>query len=115
MLFSAVIGRSGVFAVNRSVESGVSGVAPPSGMTQSNGETRLQRSRVQQLRDGFTERSQRARNTVQNITTDDVRGFFRRNAFVIFTVAAVIIGEMMFDVETTVCAYYSEREKHTQM
>ncbi|KTF94823.1 hypothetical protein cypCar_00021312, partial [Cyprinus carpio] len=61
-------------------------------MTQSNGETRLQRSRVQQLRDGFTERSQRARNTVQNITTDDVKGCFRRNAFVILTVLAVIVG-----------------------
>uniref|UniRef100_A0A8C1VGR4 Amino acid transporter n=1 Tax=Cyprinus carpio TaxID=7962 RepID=A0A8C1VGR4_CYPCA len=54
--------------------------------------TRLQRSRVQQLRDGFTERSQRARNTVQNITTDDVKGCFRRNAFVILTVLAVIVG-----------------------
>lgn len=102
MLFSAVITRSGVFPVNRPAVSGVSSVAPPPGMTQSNGETRLQRSRVQQLRDGFTERSQRARNTVQNITTDDVKGCFRRNAFVILTVLAVIVGEMI------VCAYYSE-------
>ncbi|XP_052412879.1 solute carrier family 1 member 3a isoform X3 [Carassius gibelio] len=64
----------------------VSSVAPPSGMPQSNGETRLQ------LRDGITERSQQARNNVQNITIDDVKGFFGRNAIPILTVLAVIIG-----------------------
>lgn len=84
-----------MFLVKRSAVSGVSGVAPPPGMTQSNGETRLQRSRVQQLRDGINERSLRARNTVQNITTNDVKGFFMRNAFVILTVVAVIVGTIL--------------------
>ncbi|KAG1944004.1 solute carrier family 1 member 3a [Pimephales promelas] len=64
-------------------------------MTQSNGETPLQRSRVQQFRDGINERSLRARNTVQNITTNDVKGFFMRNAFVILTVVAVIVGTIL--------------------
>ncbi|KAA0717469.1 Excitatory amino acid transporter 1 [Triplophysa tibetana] len=61
-------------------------------MTQSNGETRVQRGRAQQLRDGITARSRRARAAVRNVTADDVKGCFRRNAFVIFTVAAVIVG-----------------------
>lgn len=64
-------------------------------MTQSNGETRVQRGRAQQLRDGLTARSQQARAAVRNVKADDVKGFFQRNAFVVFTVAAVIIGEMM--------------------
>ncbi|XP_067295696.1 solute carrier family 1 member 3a [Pseudorasbora parva] len=64
-------------------------------MTQSNGETRLQRSRAQQLRDGITARSRRARTTVQNITANDVKGCFMRNAFVILTVVAVIVGVIL--------------------
>lgn len=111
MLFSVVTAHSGVFLVKSSVASGVSGVPPPPGMTQSNGETRLQRSRVQQLRDGITERSLRARTSMQNITTNDVKGFFIRNAFVILTVVAVIIGEMMFDL---ICASYPESDLKIQ-
>lgn len=62
-------------------------------MTQSNGEN-PQRShgRLNQIRAGIQSRSLLARKRVENITKDDVKGFFIRNAFVIFTVAAVIVG-----------------------
>lgn len=63
-------------------------------MTQSNGENPQQaRSRVQQIRDGIQFRSMKAKKRVENISKDDVKGCFKRNAFVIFTVAAVIVGE----------------------
>ncbi|XP_034547442.1 excitatory amino acid transporter 1-like [Notolabrus celidotus] len=62
-------------------------------MTQSNGEN-PQRSRggLQQIRAGIQSRSLLAKKRVENITRNDVKGCFIRNAFVIFTVAAVIIG-----------------------
>ncbi|KAM9446644.1 solute carrier family 1 member 3a isoform 1-T2 [Clarias gariepinus] len=61
-------------------------------MTQSNGETQRSGSRMQQIRDRMTARSVRARNAVQNLKAKDVQSCFRRNAFVILTIAAVIIG-----------------------
>uniref|UniRef100_A0A8C9VY75 Amino acid transporter n=1 Tax=Scleropages formosus TaxID=113540 RepID=A0A8C9VY75_SCLFO len=61
-------------------------------MTQSNGENPRSRSRVQQIREGIHLRSMKAKKKVEDITKDDVKSFMRRNAFVIFTVAAVIIG-----------------------
>lgn len=66
-------------------------------MTQSNGEN-PQRSRggLQLIRDGIQSRSLLAKKRVESITKDDVKGFFIRNAFVIFTVAAVIIGKDQF-------------------
>lgn len=64
-------------------------------MTQSNGENPRTRSRVRQLRDGIQSRSLHAKKRVENITKDDMKGFFRRNAFVIFTVAAVVIGILL--------------------
>ncbi|XP_058231621.1 solute carrier family 1 member 3a isoform X2 [Hemibagrus wyckioides] len=61
-------------------------------MTQSNRETQRPGGRIQQIRDRMTKRSIRARDAVQNLTTKDVRSCCRRNAFVILTIAAVIIG-----------------------
>ncbi|XP_066509352.1 excitatory amino acid transporter 1-like [Hoplias malabaricus] len=65
-------------------------------MTHINGETQPPRGRVRQFRENLVQRSLQARNTVQNtvqnIRPNTVRSFFRRNAFVILTVIAVIIG-----------------------
>uniref|UniRef100_UPI0037E779A6 solute carrier family 1 member 3a isoform X3 n=1 Tax=Semicossyphus pulcher TaxID=241346 RepID=UPI0037E779A6 len=62
-------------------------------MTQSNGEDpQRSRSGLQQIRAGIRSRSLQAKKRVENISKNDVKGCFIRNAFVIFTVAAVIIG-----------------------
>ncbi|XP_077571522.1 excitatory amino acid transporter 1-like [Stigmatopora nigra] len=62
-------------------------------MTQINGED-PQRARrgLRQIQAGIQSRSLVARKRFSNISKNDVKGFFVRNAFVIFTVAAVIIG-----------------------
>ncbi|KAM9857811.1 solute carrier family 1 member 3a [Aulostomus maculatus] len=65
-------------------------------MTQSNGEDpQKSRGGLHQMRAGIQSRSRLARKRVASITKDDVKGFFIRNAFVIFTVAAVIIGTIL--------------------
>uniref|UniRef100_A0A3P8RVN8 Amino acid transporter n=1 Tax=Amphiprion percula TaxID=161767 RepID=A0A3P8RVN8_AMPPE len=50
------------------------------------------RSGLHQIRAGIQSRSLLAKKRVENITKNDVKRFFIRNAFVILTVAAVIIG-----------------------
>lgn len=63
-------------------------------MTQSNGENpQRSRSGLHQIRDRIQSRSLLAKKRVQSITKDDVKGCFMKNAFVIFTIAAVIIGK----------------------
>lgn len=63
-------------------------------MTQSNGENPQQsRNGLHHIRDRLRLRSQLARKRVQNISKEDVKGFFIRNAFVLLTITAVVIGK----------------------
>ncbi|XP_062310930.1 solute carrier family 1 member 3a [Osmerus eperlanus] len=64
-------------------------------MAQSEGGKPQTRGRVRQLREGLQSRSLQARKRVESVNRDDVTGFLKRNAFVIFTVAAVIIGILL--------------------
>ncbi|KPP61136.1 excitatory amino acid transporter 1-like [Scleropages formosus] len=84
--------ESGGWKQGGTAGSSVERAAPAADMTQSNGENPRSRSRVQQIREGIHLRSMKAKKKVEDITKDDVKSFMRRNAFVIFTVAAVIIG-----------------------
>ncbi|KAK2845969.1 hypothetical protein Q7C36_010823 [Tachysurus vachellii] len=61
-------------------------------MTHSNGETQRPGGRIQQIRERMRQRSTRARDAVQNLKAKDVQSCCRRNAFVILTIAAVIVG-----------------------
>uniref|UniRef100_A0A8C5LMI5 Amino acid transporter n=1 Tax=Leptobrachium leishanense TaxID=445787 RepID=A0A8C5LMI5_9ANUR len=61
-------------------------------MTKSNGEDTRSGNRMERFQQGVRQRSIMAKKKVQNITKDDVKGFFKRNGFVLFTVFAVVIG-----------------------
>lgn len=62
-------------------------------MTQSNNETPQKAGGLHQIRARIHSRSLIAKKRVENITKNDVKGYFIKNAFVILTVAAVIIGK----------------------
>uniref|UniRef100_A0A8C0BYE2 Amino acid transporter n=1 Tax=Buteo japonicus TaxID=224669 RepID=A0A8C0BYE2_9AVES len=49
-------------------------------------------SRVQRLRQAVQKRAARAKKRMHSITADSAKSFFRRNAFVLFTIVAVLLG-----------------------
>uniref|UniRef100_A0AAR2KUT7 Amino acid transporter n=1 Tax=Pygocentrus nattereri TaxID=42514 RepID=A0AAR2KUT7_PYGNA len=51
--------------------------------------------RVQRFREGIHLRSLKAKKKVEDITKDDVKTFLKKNAFVLFTIGAVVIGIML--------------------
>lgn len=63
-------------------------------MTQSNRDNpQRTRTGLHQIRARIQTRSLSAMKRLENISKDDVKGFFIRNSFVLFTIAAVIIGK----------------------
>lgn len=50
-------------------------------------------SRMQRIREGIHIRTMKAKRKVEEISKEDLLAFLRKNAFVLFTVGAVIVGE----------------------
>lgn len=48
--------------------------------------------RMQRLREGVHIRTMKAKRKVEEISKEDVQAFLKKNAFVLFTVGAVIVG-----------------------
>uniref|UniRef100_A0A8C7VZR3 Amino acid transporter n=2 Tax=Oncorhynchus TaxID=8016 RepID=A0A8C7VZR3_ONCMY len=47
---------------------------------------------MQRIREGIHIRTMKAKRKVEDISKEDVQAFFKKNAFVLFTVAAVVVG-----------------------
>lgn len=58
-------------------------------------------SRVQRFRQAVQKRAARAKKRMHSITADSAKSFFRRNAFVLFTIAAVLLG-MLVGTQSTI-------------
>uniref|UniRef100_A0A3P8VZP9 Amino acid transporter n=1 Tax=Cynoglossus semilaevis TaxID=244447 RepID=A0A3P8VZP9_CYNSE len=62
-------------------------------MTQTSEDNpQMTRRGLHRIRAGIQSQSLQARKRVENITKNDVKGFFLKNSFVIFTVIAVVLG-----------------------
>uniref|UniRef100_A0A8C0GQD1 Amino acid transporter n=1 Tax=Chelonoidis abingdonii TaxID=106734 RepID=A0A8C0GQD1_CHEAB len=64
-------------------------------MTKSNGEDPRSGSRMERFQQGVRKRTLLAKKKMQSITKDDVKGYLVRNAFVLLTVTAVIVGTIL--------------------
>ncbi|KAM9253567.1 excitatory amino acid transporter 1 [Dugong dugon] len=64
-------------------------------MTKSNGEEPRIGGRMERLQKGVRKRTLLAKKKVQNITKEDVKNYLFRNAFVLLTVTAVIVGTIL--------------------
>ncbi|NXD22792.1 EAA1 protein, partial [Spelaeornis formosus] len=64
-------------------------------MTKGNGEDPKPGSRMERIQQGVRKRTLLAKKKVQSITKDDVKSYLMRNAFVLFTVVAVILGVIL--------------------
>ncbi|XP_043925893.1 excitatory amino acid transporter 1 isoform X1 [Protopterus annectens] len=64
-------------------------------MSKSNGEEPRPENRMERLQKGFRKRTVLAKERVQNIKKEDVKNFFLRNFFVVFTIIAVIVGVIL--------------------
>ncbi|XP_004385308.1 excitatory amino acid transporter 1 isoform X1 [Trichechus manatus latirostris] len=64
-------------------------------MTKSNGEEPRIGGRMERLQRGVRKRTLLAKKKVQNITKEDVKNYLFRNAFVLLTVTAVIVGTIL--------------------
>uniref|UniRef100_Q8N169 Amino acid transporter n=1 Tax=Homo sapiens TaxID=9606 RepID=Q8N169_HUMAN len=64
-------------------------------MTKSNGEEPKMGGRMERFQQGVSKRTLLAKKKVQNITKEDVKSYLFRNAFVLLTVTAVIVGTIL--------------------
>ncbi|KAM6156726.1 excitatory amino acid transporter 1 isoform 4-T4 [Erethizon dorsatum] len=64
-------------------------------MTKSNGEEPGMGGRMERFQQGVRKRTLLAKKKVQNITKEDVKNYLFRNAFVLLTVTAVIVGTIL--------------------
>ncbi|XP_012662548.1 excitatory amino acid transporter 1 isoform X4 [Otolemur garnettii] len=64
-------------------------------MTKSNGEEAKMGGRMERFQQGVRKRTLLAKKKVQNITKEDVKNYLFRNAFVLLTVTAVIVGTIL--------------------
>ncbi|KAM5260723.1 excitatory amino acid transporter 1 isoform 1-T2 [Hipposideros larvatus] len=64
-------------------------------MTKSNGEEPKMGGRMERFQQGVRKRTLLAKKKVQNITKEDVKSYLFRNAFVLLTVTAVIVGTIL--------------------
>uniref|UniRef100_A0A2K5CJL4 Amino acid transporter n=1 Tax=Aotus nancymaae TaxID=37293 RepID=A0A2K5CJL4_AOTNA len=66
-------------------------------MTKTNGEEPKTGGRMERFQQGVRKRTLLAKKKVQNITKEDVKNYLFRNAFVLLTVTAVIVGMAALD------------------